>query len=379
MRTKDRVHANLRRHLHPSPRGVLATALTLTLAVTVAVAAGSVDDAKAAGVRSAERTAVASGGHAPKNGRIVFSRLDPDTQRVRLYTVRPNGSGLQVLTASPEADDSQADWSPNGRKVAFRRFLNVGEPNERVDVVVVNRDGTHERNLTQGSCVGDCLGSEEPAWSPDGRKIAFVRAFGPFSDEGFPATVGLFVMDANGSNVRQLTQLTPNSGTEDHFPAWSPDGRRIAFLRWNGTVEPPNASAIYSVRADGGQVRLLRRIPPRFPGGGTADWSPDGRRILFTTYCFYGGCGGPATGAQLFTMNPDGGQLRQVTHVAGNAYQPGWSPDGTKIVFTRNRVADGPSDIFTINADGSKLRRLTRAATPDLFADYPDWGPRDTT
>jgi TolB protein len=186
-------------------------------------------------------------------------------------------------------------------------------------------------------------------------------------------------MDADGSNVRQLTQLTPNSGTEDHFPAWSPDGRRIAFLRWNGTADPPNASAIYSVAADGGRVRLLRRIPPRFPGGGTPDWSPDGRRILFTTYCFYGGCGGPATGAQLFTMNPDGGQLRQITHVAGNAYQPGWSPDGTKIVFTRNRVAGGPSDVFIINADGSNLRRVTRAATPELLADYPDWGPRPTT
>lgn len=246
-------------------------------------------------------------------------------------------------------------------------------------MVVVNRDGTGERNLTQDSCVGDCLGSEEPAWSPNGRKIAFVRALGPFSEEGFPATVGLFVMDADGSNVRQLTQLAPFSGTEDHFPTWSPDGRRIAFLRWNGTATPQNASVIYSVRADGGQMRLLRRIPTRWPGGGTPDWSPDGRRILFTTYCYYRDCGGPATGAQLFTMNPDGGQLRQVTHVAGNAYQPGWSPDGTKIVFTRNRVADGPSDIYTINADGSKLRRLTRAATPDLFADYPDWGPRDTT
>jgi TolB protein len=148
----------------------------------------------------------------------VFSRLDPETQQVRLYTVRPDGSGLRVLTFSPEADDSQADWSPDGRKVAFRCFFNFGEPNERTDVVVVNRDGTGERNLTQDSCVGDCLGSEEPAWSPNGRKIAFGRAFGPFSEEGFPATVGLFVMDADGSHVRQLTQLTPNSGTEDHYP-----------------------------------------------------------------------------------------------------------------------------------------------------------------
>jgi Tol biopolymer transport system component len=301
MRTKAGEHPNPRRQLHLSPRAALATALTLALAF-VAVTAGSVDDANATDSRSADRPAIASGEHAPENGRIVFSRLDPETQRVRLHTVRPDGSGLRILTSSPEADDAKA------------------------------------------------------AWSPDGGRIAFMRAFGPLSDKGLPATVGIFVMDADGSNV----------------------GRRIAFLRWNGTVEPPNASAIYSVAADGGPVRLLRRIPPRFPGGGTSDWSPDGRRIPFTTYCFYGGCGGPATGAQLFTMNPDSRQLRQVTHVAGNAYQPGWSPDGTKIVFTRNRVTDGPSDVFTINADGSGLRHVTRAATPDLFADYPDWWPRPT-
>jgi dipeptidyl aminopeptidase/acylaminoacyl peptidase len=120
MRTNAREHPNPRRHLHLSPRGVLATALTLTLAITLAVAASSM--AKATGVRSAERPAVASGGHAPKNGRIVLSRLDPETQRVRLYTVRPDGSGLRILTSSPEADDSQADWSPDGRKVAFTRF-----------------------------------------------------------------------------------------------------------------------------------------------------------------------------------------------------------------------------------------------------------------
>lgn len=217
---------------------MLATALTLTLAVTLAVAASSM--AGATGVRSDERPAVASGGHAPMNGRIVLSRLDPDTQRVRLYTVRPDGSGLRILTSSPEADDSAADWSPDGRKVVFRRDFKRGEPDATVDVLVINRDGTGERNLTRASC-GDCLGSDEPAWSPDGRKIAFMRAFGPFSDEGFPAIVGLFVMDADGSNVRQLT---PFSGTEDHFPAWSPDSRRIAFLRWNGTATPPNASAI---------------------------------------------------------------------------------------------------------------------------------------
>jgi Tol biopolymer transport system component len=184
-----------------------------------------------------------------------------------------------------------------------------------------------------------------------------MRALGPLSDEGFPAVVGLFLMDADGSNLRQLTQLEPNSGTEDHFPTWSPDGRQIAFLRWNGTARPRNASAIYRVDPEGGEAPLLRRIPRRWPGGGSPDWSPDGRRILFTTYCYYRDCDAPATGAQLFTMNPDGGELRGLTHLRGNAYQGGWSPSGTKIVFTRNRRSGGVSDIYTMKANGSKLRR----------------------
>jgi Tol biopolymer transport system component len=314
---------------------------------------------------------------ARKDGRIVFSRLDPETMNtVRLYSVRGDGSDLRAITRSNGADDSQVDWNPEGSKLAFRRFVNPGEPNERVDVFAVNRDGTNERNLTRNSCSGACLGSEEPAWGPGGHRVAFVRAFGPISPDGNAARVALFVMDADGSNVRQLTQLEPNSGTEDHFPSWSPDGSRIAFLRWNASVRPRNASAIYTVHAAGGNERLLRRIPRRWPGGGTPDWSPDGSRILFTTYCYYRGCDAPATGAQLFTMNPAGGDLHKLTHVKGNAYQGGWSATGKRIVFTGNRRADGVSDIFTIRADGSKLRRLTHAKRPELFADYPDWGPR---
>jgi TolB protein len=314
-----------------------------------------------------------SSSKARKGGRIVFSRLDPHTGNVRLYTVRPDGTGRRAITNA--SDDSQSDWSRDGSRIAFRRFFNLGKPNERGDVVVANRDGTGELNLTRRNCTGKCLGSEEPAWSPDGSQIAVMRAFGPISDAGNAAKVALFVMNADGTNVRQLTQRDPGSGTADHIPTWSPDGQRIAFMRWNATARPRNASAIWSMNADGSDARLLRRIPRRWPGGGSPDWSPDGSRILFTTYCYYRGCGGPATGAQLFTMNPDGGEVRKLTHVRGNAYQGGWSPNGTRIVFTRNRQAEGVSDIYTIRADGSRLRRLTRAERPELFADYPDWAP----
>jgi Tol biopolymer transport system component len=322
--------------------------------------------------------ALAQGSGAPADGElIVFSRLDPRAEKVRLYTMRPDGRGVRPITLPRGgADgDSQSDWSPDGRQVAFRRFFNPGTENETTDVIVTSRRGGRARNVSRRSCTGRCLGSEEPAWSPDGSRIAFMRARGPFTDEGFPAVVGIFVMDADGSNVRQLTQLEPNSGTEDHLPTWSPDGGRIAFLRWNGTARPRGASAIWSVDAAGGGERLLRRMPPRRGGGGTPEWSPDGHRILFTTYCFFPDCGQPPTGGQLFTMDPDGGDLQRLTNVKGNAYKGGWSPNGSKIVFTRIRRAGAPSDVYSMNADGTGIRRLTRRKRPELFADYPDWGP----
>jgi TolB protein len=181
-------------------------------------------------------------------------------------------------------------------------------------------------------------------------------------------------MNADGSGVRQVTQLEPGSGTEDHAPAWSPDGRRIAFMRANNTARPENASAIYTVEADGSNERLLRRMPPEWPGAGAPDWSPDGSRILFQTYCYFGNCGQAPTGAQLFTIDPNGGQLRQLTHLPGNSYNGAWSPDGKKIVFARNQAVGPEGDVHTMNADGTRVRRVTH--TPELDAHAPDWGAR---
>jgi hypothetical protein len=115
---------------------------------------------------------------------------------------------------------------------------------------------------------------------PEGRQIAFERAIGPTQASGPPAVAGIFVMNADGSNVRQLTQLEPNSGSEDHGPTWSPDGRRIAFMRSNNTIDPLDASSIYTIESDGSDLRLARRMPRRWPGAGWPDWSPDGSRIL---------------------------------------------------------------------------------------------------
>jgi Tol biopolymer transport system component len=307
----------------------------------------------------------------PGHGLIVFKRFDPKIAKVRLYTIRPDGSGLRPLTRpGPNADnDSDADFSPDGRRIAFGRVFQSGAPDA---VMVVNRDGSGLRDLTRTACTGDCLGYAQPAWSPNGRRIAVMGAIGPLPSDGPPAVVGIFVMDANGSNVRQLTQLQPNSGTEDHSPTWSPDGRRIAFMRANNTAAPENASAIYTVKADGSDLRLVRRMPRKWPGAGAPDWSPDGKRLLFSTFCWFGPCGQAPTGAQLFTIKPNGDGLRKLTHLRGNSYNAGWSPDGRKIVFAHHRALGPEGDIYTINADGSGVRRLTHK--PKLDSHRPDWG-----
>jgi dipeptidyl aminopeptidase/acylaminoacyl peptidase len=106
----------------------------------------------------------------PRNGPIVFQRFDPALGKTRLYVVQPDGRGLRALTRpSPAEDnDSQPDWSPDGRRIVFRRFVDVGLPEERAHLFVVRANGSGLRDLTRATCSGSCLGDAEPAWSPDG-------------------------------------------------------------------------------------------------------------------------------------------------------------------------------------------------------------------
>jgi Tol biopolymer transport system component len=339
-----------------SPRRVVG----LTVAALLLASAGS--------TQAAPTTVV-------KNGRIVFQRLDPKLGKTRLYTVQPDGRDLRSLTTPTGNDDgdSQAEWSPDGRKVVFRRFVARGLPSERVDLFVVNADGTGLRDLTRATCSGQCRTNEEPAWSPNGKRIAFVRTLGPSpANVRPPATVGIFLMNVDGTHVQQVTQRRPSSGTEDHAPSWSPDGKRIAFMRANNTVKPPGASVIYVMNADGTHAGVIRTISHRWPGAGAPAWSPDGTRILYSTACWFGDCGPPRTGAQLFTIRPDGTSFHQVTHLSGNVESGRWSPDGRQIVFARNTRVGPSGDVYTTGSNGSGLRRLTHA--PDLDAGNPDWG-----
>ena len=181
-----------------------------------------------------------------------------------------------------------------------------------------------------------------PAWSPDGRQIAFTSDRDDDDD--------IYVMDTDGTNVRRLTNL-PGS---DWSPAWSPNGAQIAF-----TSDRDGDNDIYIMDADGGNVRQLTNHP-----GDDLEpaWSPDGTRIAF---------GSNRDGAlNIYIVDEDGTTIRQLTDEPGWDVLPTWSPDGRQLAFTSDR--NGDVDIYVMDADGKNVRQLTNVSGFDY---EPAWSP----
>ena len=163
----------------------------------------------------------------------------------------------------------------------------------------------------------------------------------------------VFVMDADGTNERKLT----NNTYDDQGPVWSPDSTQIAFF----SIRDEDRE-IYVVNADGTNERQLTNNTYQ---DWDPSWSPDGSQIAFTS--------DRRRGFQIFIMNADGTNERQLTgNFVNNAY-PTWSPDGTMIAFGSDR--DGDWEIFVMNADGTNVRQLTSNSRPD---ERPSWSPDGT-
>lgn len=226
-----------------------------------------------------------------------------------------------------------------------------------------------------------------PAWSPDGRRIAF------YSERDGNAEI--YVMNADGAGVTRLT----NTPADEGYPAWSPDGRTISFdSDRTGNFE------VFAMNADGSNVRPLTRHPARDV---SATWSPDGSKIVFMSdrepggFDAYEAAPDPAapaarvtkTGSTWFPVfSPDGKALafhvgrdvhtlpapvspestpRRLTTDPDNGMYPSWSPDGKRIVFMSWRT--GRTELFTMNADGSDQKKLLTLDRGDAID--PRWSP----
>jgi Tol biopolymer transport system component len=259
-------------------------------------------------------------------------------------------------------------WSPDGRRIAFLSTTCLpGRPplcESPSKLVVVGLDGRAQRELSQEP-LRNSLG--DPVLSPDWQRIAFVRDRGglyrTLPDGTSWHYSDLVVANVDGSRRRIVA---PRGVYED--PVWSPDGRKLAFVR----LRSDNAE-LYVVAADGtGRRKLAHAVSyvtldgnPKSPNPNPA-WSPDGRRIAFTS--------NRDGNEDIYVVDVDGGGLVNLTRSRGTDRRPVWSPDGRQIAFRGDR--DGNGEVYVMAADGSAQRRLTRNPAPDNGAVWSPDGRR---
>ncbi|HEX7313615.1 MAG TPA: di-heme oxidoredictase family protein [Pyrinomonadaceae bacterium] len=261
----------------------------------------------------------------PDAPRIVF------TSNNQIAVMGHDGGQSGAITFGVPQKGSPA-FSPDGRKIAFQSLIGA-----KWDISVMNPDGSNQVRLTTNVNADDI----SPAWSPDGTKIAFAS--------NRNGTYDIFVMNADGSNQ---VALNVTAGDEVQ-PAWSPDGTKIAFSKQNFS---PNG--IFRMESDGaGAIRLTNTA-------GIDDhptFSSNGQTIAFARKS-------GSTG-DIYTVPTVGGTQVQLTNDPALDEAPAWSPDGVTIAFASNRGGAG-SHIFVMNADGGFQTKLSTLSVVDTL---PAW------
>lgn len=255
--------------------------------------------------------------------RIVFLSLRDGNQE--LYAINADGTELERLT-NTSAREWEPIWTPDGR------ILFTSDREGSQDIYLMDGDGSNVQRLTDHPARESVT-----AISPDGSTIAF-------RSDRAGAALALYLMDVDGSNVR-LVEDGHASVT-----GFSPAGDRLVFGSMRAAAGDTRNSEIFVLDLDRGEPPV--RLTHAWSYDDHPDWSPDGRKIGFSTgrHGFYN--------HEVYVMDPDGSDQTNLTRSASKDARPRWSPDGSKIVFFSDRA--GGYDLFVMDADGSNVRRITR-------------------
>jgi TolB protein len=261
-------------------------------------------------------------------------------------------SGLQWRATHTQAQEPF--WSASGEQLVFVQ----GNDLYTREVAVLDVFTGGLRLLTQND-----LRDDEPSWSPDGKQIAFITQYG--------SGVEIAVVSAGcdglpGGCAANMRRLTFSEELLKSAPRWSPDGRRIVYTAFN--VEAGSVS-IYTMNQDGSSPKPLLDASAR-SGHAIWDnlpaWSPDGKQIAFQS----NRDSDTFQNFDIYTINADGSNLRRLTRSRGFDGMAAWSPDGRYIAFGSNR--SGNSELYIMDADGNHQRRLTYQ---EGYDGQPAWRP----
>src|SRR3954454_9920808 len=262
------------------------------------------------------------------------------------------------LVAVASMSSAAAAQSPDRARIAFSIRVSDGHG----EIYLMRSDGSERRRLTGGTVplTRDAPSSSDPAWSPDGARLAFLRR------KNREAPSGIRTLELATGQTRTLT-----TGSLDMGPAWSPGGARIAFARGGDR----GASSIFVVPAEGGPVARLT-TGTRYRLDFEPAWSPDGATIAFSRITYR--VKARRIDQDVFVMSSDG---KGAHRLAANASSPAWSPDGSRIAFVSDGDRNGATcfedctannELYVMSADGTAQRRLTHTKGDESA---PAWSP----
>ncbi len=278
-------------------------------------------------------------------GQIAFTSYRDGNNEV--YVMDADGANQVNLSNTPGAGDGQPVIGPTGQ-IAF-----ISDRDGNLEIYTMDRDGGNQARLTHSA--GDEGWMD---WSPDGSQLVFVY------NEGTTWRLETINVDGTGRTV-----LLENNQDEDLYDAaWSPDGSTIAFF-WADSVNP----GVYTVPATGGAETYLDLGTAEEPA-----WSPDGAKLAVTVVDYNNSI------SWIYVTDPDGSNPVQVSPGASFTMQagkrtggdnwPSWSPDGRRIVYTSD-WAGGFQMLYVALADGSSSGTHFNLSASGASDDQPDWGP----